>query len=157
MCTKDLLCPVRITLSSYPDSTGPVGLWLSRDQRKITVLTLSHWIHSLELPHRLSCTCTCSTEHTHTQWNFLPFRSIRCGHLSSVRRTRTQATEEKQNTSESVHMADLWPAQRAQHTAYVICYLMISHTDIRTHCVVNDTLLTIVSLKRRMNLKIIYM
>lgn len=135
-------------LVHIPTPMGQPGLWLSGEQSKITAIALTHRISPLESPHR----------HIYTPPHAVPYRNT----LTGARSYHWEGSESmficlqweeqedrlQENTPQLLYMAGLFAAQ---YTCYLNSYLMVSHTDIRTHCVVNNTLLTIFSLKRKMN------
>lgn len=145
--------PQALHLSSYPDSTGPAWVMALQGPWQRLLWSLSHSESSLrshpdtQLHHHVL--------HTHkrrlTHWLLLlPLRGVQVnGCLSSVRRTRKQAVGKKKNTRVSLQAA--FNCQHLICTCYFNCYLMVSHADVRAHCVVNNTLLIVFFLKSGMD------
>lgn len=136
--------PQVLHLCSHSDSTGPLWLWPSWEQdyhdHSLNLLT-----GSAALPERYAnaLTHTLTAEKDPSQW-------------LSVFREKNRKTgygedkKKKKNRKASLHLSDLFPEQYGR---FWNSYLVVSHTDIRTNCVVNNTrLISILALNRTINI-----
>lgn len=129
---------------------GQPGLWLSGERSEITAIALTHaesplWNRHTDtytppqaVQHRntLTGTLALTIEKDPSQWSFV------------LREKNKKTGYKKTHHSYSTWLVCGLPAQ---YTCYFSRYLMVSHADIRTHCVVNNTLLAVFALKRKMN------
>lgn len=143
--------PQALHLSSYPDSNGPgwvMALWGAEQD-------YCDRSHTLNPPLRNPHTDTYMPQHA-VQYRNAPTGTISYHSEGSESMVVCLQWEEQENRlqekpQEHTRVTLQGRFYPAQDTCYLICYLMVSHTDVRTHCVVNNALLTVVSLQRRMN------
>lgn len=127
--------PQALHLSSYPVSNGPawvMALWGAGQD----YCDRSHTLNPPNMQH--------STQ-THTgTWSYRSEGSESM--VICLQREEQEHRLQEEDTGVTLH--GCFVRLNKMHTCYLNRYLMVAHTDVRTHCVVNNVLLTVLSLKR---------